>query len=119
MKKLVLKSSLCKKCGACCYTCGYLGSNGCTHPSFLKNSRCVSYPVLYGNPPKMGYKDLLTPANDKQEYWFIAFEEKCLMLQHEQLRNSLKRALEMVNDGKSFSTVFFQFEDGDLLISQR
>ena len=117
MKRLVLKSSLCKDCGVCCYTCSYLGPNGCTNTEFLENSRCISFPILYGNPEDLGYKDLLTPVTSKSKYWFIVFEPKCLLLQHEKIANSLRQTLKMVNDEENFRIAYFQFGEENLLVA--
>jgi len=117
MTTLVLESSLCKDCGACCFDCEYLGKDGCSNQEFRKNSRCISFPILFGNAKRMGLSTLLDyqeKDTEKQE-WFIFFYSKCKILSDSRLLNCLRHALRLINS-KKHSFIFFSFMDKTLLI---
>ncbi len=110
-KRLILESSICSEGGECCFDCSYLGPNGCTNLEFRMNSRCISFPVIYGNPTMMGHKDLLSIEDEvhitkketikQKEKWFILLFTRCKLLQDEHLNLCLRQSLRLLNEGKA------------------
>ena len=122
MTQLQLTFSLCKDCGACCFNCDYLDSqSGCTDDSYRLNTRCVSFPVLYGKPNLLGHKNvygqILNNKEIEQKIWFLMDFEKCIIQQKELLFNNLRWILEDINNGRNIESFSVSFEDISLVIN--
>ena len=123
MTKLHLTSSLCKECGICCYTCEYLDSDtGCTNHDYRLNSRCTSFPLLYGNPEKMGHMNFWNDFDYQPETeegkWFIFNHEFCLIQQQDVLFNNLRWFVEEINKGNAISFYAVKYENVELTITK-
>ena len=124
MPKLHLTSSLCKDCGICCYTCEHLDSNiGCTNDEYRLNSRCTSFPLLYGNPEKMGHKNFwnefhCSEKSESNSKWFIFNHEHCLIQQQDILFNNLRWFVEEINKGNEISFYAIKYQDMELTITK-
>jgi len=121
MSRLLLTCSKCKECGACCFNCGFLDSKkGCIDDSFRLSSRCASFPVIFGNPKKMGYKTYFKSfGNDLKEdeqCWFIIDFEECFILQDELLLHDLRWMIEDINSGRGAVSFFVSFGDNQLSV---
>lgn len=124
MPKLHLTSSLCKDCGICCYTCEHLDSNtGCTNDDYRLNSRCTSFPLLYGNPEKMGHINFWNEFHssnnsESNSKWFIFNHEYCLIQQQDILFNDLRWFVEEINKGNEIRFYAVKYQDIDLTITR-
>ena len=122
MSKLLLSSSLCKACGVCCFSCEYLDINGCTNNEFRLQSRCASFPLLFGNPDKMGHTNISGKLNkstiySKSKEWFIFDLSDCLLQQNEMIFNTLRWIIEDINNGKDISWFFMKYEQNELSLT--
>ena len=122
MSQLLLSSSLCKDCGICCYSCEYLDSQGCTNNEYRLQSRCASFPLLFGVPEKMGYSNSSGKLNggtfstNKKE-WFIFDLSECLLQQNELLFNTLRWIIEDINNGKDICWYFMKYDENEISIT--
>ncbi len=114
--------SSCKECGACCFDCGLLNKHsGCQNEEYRLNSRCTSFPILYGNPEKMGHNNLwgnlesLDRSKDKQ--WFLLEFDKCLLLQDEKFLHQLRWIIEDINNGQEILGFVVGFDKETLTIT--
>ena len=121
MSQLLLSSSLCKECGICCYSCEYLDTQGCTNNEYRLQSRCASFPLLFGFPEKMGHANFSGKLNEgkksigKKE-WFIFDLSDCLLQQNELLFNTLRWIIEDINNGKDISWYFMRYDENEITI---
>lgn len=100
---LLLESSLCKKCGACCFSCGNLGKQGCMDDTYRLASRCASFPLLYGKPRETGYLEIeaIKGYRERNKRWFISTFEECAILHNERLYQALRWAVfDLQKNGK-------------------
>ena len=116
MSSLNLLCTLCKDCGVCCFSCEFLDpKKGCTNEEYRINSRCSSFPIIFGIPQNMGYDDLsslsLEPKNKDQKKWFFYPLDQCLILQNELLFNALRWVLADTNSEKVTDWFFLQIGD--------
>lgn len=123
MEKLHLTSSLCKDCGICCYNCEYHSDVGCTNEEYRLDSRCTSFPLLYGDPEKMGHTNFWnefneSSAKDEKSIWFIFNHEYCLIQQQDVLFNNLRWFIEEINKGNDISFYTIKYEDIELTITK-
>lgn len=121
MSSLLLVYSHCKDCGACCFNCDHLNKEtGCSDDSFRLSSRCASFPVIYGDPNRMGYTlnfDNLLDLDEKSgERWFIIDLYECLLLQHELIFHSLRWMIEEINLRHDIRSIFVSFGEYQLQI---
>ena len=122
MKKLAISYILCKDCGNCCFDCEYLDTEiGCTNHEFRLSTKCAYFPLIYGMPLKMGYRDdspIETNSFDSsnKNTWFIYEYPECLIQQNEILMNNLRWVLADINCGKKISFFTVQFEEQHLTL---
>ena len=121
MTNFLLVFSQCKDCGACCFTCDHLDEEkGCVDDSFRLSSRCASFPVIYGNPVKMGYKTYFggftLVENSNEDIWFIIDFEDCILLQNELIFHSLRWIIDDINSGRKIRSYTLSFEETSLSI---
>ncbi len=121
MSNLLLVFSECKDCGACCFSCDHLDEEtGCVDDSCRLSSRCASFPVIYGNPKKMGYRTSFNLLSNEGELsgdrWFIIDFDKCILLQNELILHNLKWMLEDINSEKEVVSFFVSFGETSLSI---
>jgi len=114
--------SSCKECGECCFDCGFLNKlSGCQNEEYRLNSRCTSFPILYGNPEKMGHNNLwgnLVPlTRPKEKQWFLIEFDQCLLLQSEKFFHQLRWILEDINNGREMSGFVVSFDKETLTIT--
>lgn len=122
MSQLLLSSSLCKECGVCCFSCEYLDIHGCTNNEFRLESRCASFPLLFGNPDQMGHNNFSGKLNEsivssRGKEWFIFDFCDCLLQQNELIFNSLRWIIEDINNGRDISWYFMKYDENELSIS--
>ena len=122
MSLLQLTFSLCKECGACCFNCGNLDlQSGCTDDSHRLNTRCASFPVIYGNPKLMGHKNiygkLSVQDHIEKEIWFLLNFKDCLLLQKELIFNNLRWILDDLNNGSKIDSFTVGFEDIYIIVN--
>ena len=121
MSRIFLAYSRCRECGKCCFHCEYLDQEtGCTNHNFRLSSRCASFPLIQGNPTKMGYQYNTLSDNCYDEgidknIWFIFEYHECLLQQDEILLNNLRWILDDINDGLELT--FYHAQIGDREIS--
>ncbi|NPD88134.1 MAG: hypothetical protein HGN29_05405 [Asgard group archaeon] len=124
MPKLHLTSSLCKDCGICCYTCEHHNSKtGCTNDEYRLNSRCTSFPLLYGDSEKMGHMNFwndfhCSSNSERNSKWFIFNHEHCLIQQHDILFNNLRWLIEEINKGNEINFYVVKYHDIELTITK-
>jgi len=113
--KLSLKSSLCSKCGYCCYQCEFLGENGCTKPDYASTTICESFPVIFGDPEKLGYQ--IPQDNKAGERWFIVPEKHCKILYHPFFSKKLNEVIHQLNTTATEIDVIIEYDNEFLRIS--
>ncbi len=114
---ILLESSLCKDCGSCCFNCGNLGQNGCVDDEYRLNSRCASFPILYGTPKEMGYHDIEAIEEDLEgrKRWFISTFNQCAILNNERLYQYLRWVMfDLQKNGKKLMFFHAGFEKNTL-----
>ncbi len=121
MPNLLLIFSECKDCGACCFNCGFLDEKtGCVDDSFRLSSRCASFPVIYGNPKKMGHKaifgNLSNIAETDRDRWFIIDFEDCTLLHNELILNNLRWFLDDFDNGTNIQSFTVSFGETSLAV---
>lgn len=119
MANLLLVFSQCKDCGACCFSCNHLNEEtGCVDDSFRLSSRCASFPVIFGNPKKMGYSTFYSSFSNlnesNEDRWFIVDFDKCILLQNELFFHNLRWMIEDINSGRKIESFSVSFGE-DLL----
>jgi len=121
MSNLLLVFSQCKDCGACCFSCNHLDEEtGCVDEGFRLSSRCASFPVIYGNPKKMGYKTSFSYFSNTHELnedrWFIIDFEECILLQNELIFHNLKWMIDDINSGREMQSFSVSFGENLLAV---
>jgi len=121
MSNLLLIFSKCKDCGACCFSCDNLDETiGCVNNTFRLNSRCSSFPVIYGDQIKMGYEtnfhDILNLEKEENNKWFILNFDECILLQNEFFFHNLRWMLEDINSGREIQSFSVSFGEDQLAV---
>jgi len=123
MKNLFLSYSHCKECGKCCFNCEFLDFKiGCINDEYRMKTRCASFPLIQGNPKKMGHKNLYgilqgeLPKKD-QKQWFIYHLEDCLILQNEIIFNNLRWIIEDINHNVQLRFFFISYGEENLIVN--
>ncbi len=122
MPQLLLSSSLCKDCGVCCFSCEYLDTQGCTNNEYRLQSRCASFPLLFGNPDQMGHENLSGKLNENMisssnKGWFVFDLSDCILQQNEMMFNTLRWIIEDINNGKDISWYFMKYGENEISIT--